>query len=77
MPEVDTNITVRRRTSGSCSSVAVAQVISIRLPTAIALVRSQVGPCEICGGFSGTNASFLRILPFVPPVHIPELLILG
>jgi H+/Cl- antiporter ClcA len=38
---------------------AIAQAVSRRLPTATAWVRAQVRLCEICGGRSGTGASFL------------------
>jgi hypothetical protein len=34
-----------------------AQAVSRRPPTAEARVRSQVGPCDICGGKSGTWTS--------------------
>jgi hypothetical protein len=39
-----------------------AQAVSRRFATAEARVRSQGGPCEICGGQSGTGTVFLRVL---------------
>jgi hypothetical protein len=40
-------------------SRAIAQVVSLRLPTAATRVRAQVWSCGICGGQSGTGAVFL------------------
>jgi hypothetical protein len=54
-----------------CRGRAIAQAVSRRFPTAAARVRSQVRSCGICGGQSGTGASFLRILRFSLPVLIP------
>jgi hypothetical protein len=50
---------------------AIAQAVSRWLPTAAARVRSQVRSCRICGGQSGTEASFLRVLRFPLPILIP------
>jgi hypothetical protein len=35
-----------------------AQVVSLRLPTAEARVRARVSPCGICDGQSGTGTGF-------------------
>jgi hypothetical protein len=50
-----------------------SQEASVRLFTGHAQVRSQVSPCEICGGQSGTGTGFspsISVLPesFIPPV---------
>jgi hypothetical protein len=37
----------------------------------VARVRSQVRSCEICGGQSGAEAGFLRVLKFPLPALIP------
>jgi hypothetical protein len=47
-----------------CWGRAIAQTVSRRLPTATALVRTQVRSCGICGGQSDTGVGFLRILRF-------------
>jgi hypothetical protein len=49
---------------------AITQAVSRWLPTAAALVRSQVRSCGICGGQSGTGACFLRVLRFPLPILI-------
>jgi hypothetical protein len=49
---------------------AVAQAVSHRLPTAAARVRAQVRSRGICGGRSGTEAGFLRVLRFPLPISI-------
>jgi hypothetical protein len=49
----------------------IAQVVSRRLPKAATRVRSQVRSCGICGGQSGSGASFLRVLRFLLPILIP------
>jgi hypothetical protein len=38
---------------------AIGQVVSHQIPTAVAWVQSQVKSRGICGGKSGTGASFL------------------
>jgi hypothetical protein len=50
---------------------AIAQAVSLRLPTVAARVRSQVRSCGTCGGQSGTGARFLEVLRFPPPILIP------
>jgi hypothetical protein len=50
---------------------AIAQAVSHRLPTAAARVPAQVWSCGICGGQSGTGASFLLVLRFPLPILIP------
>jgi hypothetical protein len=50
---------------------AVAQAVRRWLPTAAARVRVRTA-CGVCGGQSGTGASFLRVLrlplQFIPPI---------
>jgi hypothetical protein len=47
------------------------RAVSRRLPTASAIVRSEVRSREICSGQSDTGAGFLRILRFLLPILIP------
>jgi hypothetical protein len=49
---------------------AVAQAVSRWLPTAAARVRVRAA-CGICGGQSGIEASFLRVLRFLLPIIPP------
>jgi hypothetical protein len=52
---------------------AIAQVVSRRLPTATARFRTQVKSCSsICGGQSGIDVGFLRVLQFLLSVLIPK-----
>jgi hypothetical protein len=50
---------------------AIAQVVSLWLPTAAARVRARVRSCRICGGQIGTKAGFLRVRLFMP-IFIPQ-----
>jgi hypothetical protein len=50
---------------------AIAKVISRRIPTAAARVRSSVRSCGICGKQSGTGAGFLPVIRFPLPILIP------
>jgi hypothetical protein len=50
---------------------ATAQAVSRRLPTAAPRIRAKVTSCGICGGQSGTGASFLRVLLFPLLILIP------
>jgi hypothetical protein len=50
---------------------AIAQVVSRWFRTAAARVRSQVRSCGICGGQSGIEAGFLRVLQCPLPILIP------
>jgi hypothetical protein len=50
---------------------AIAQAVSRWLPTAAARVRARVWSCGICGGQSGAEADFLRVLRFPLPIFIP------
>jgi hypothetical protein len=46
-------------------------VVSRRLLTAVARLRSQVMSCWICGGENSSGTGFLRILLFPLPILIP------
>jgi hypothetical protein len=50
---------------------SIAQAVCRRLPTSAARVRDQVRSCGICGGQSGTGASFPSVLRFSLPILIP------
>jgi hypothetical protein len=50
---------------------AIALAVTRRLLTAATRVRAQVRSCRICGGQSGTGASFLRALRVPLPILIP------
>jgi hypothetical protein len=52
-------------------SRAIAQAVSLRLPTTAARVRAQVRSCGVCGGQSGIGTGFLRVLRFPLPIPIP------
>jgi hypothetical protein len=60
-----------RYTQQPIEARTLAQAVSRRLHTAVARVRYQVKSCGICGGQSGTEAGFLRVLRFLLPVLIP------
>jgi hypothetical protein len=49
----------------------IAQPVSRRLSAAVALFRSQVRSCGICGGQSGAVGGFFRVLRFPLPILIP------
>jgi hypothetical protein len=50
---------------------AIAQAVSRWLPTAVARVRARVWSSGICGGQSGAEEGFLRIIQFPLPIFIP------
>jgi hypothetical protein len=52
---------------------AIAQAVSRWLPTAAARVRARVWSSGICGGQSGAEAGFLRVLRFPLPILIPPI----
>jgi hypothetical protein len=52
---------------------AIAQAVSRWLPTAEAMVRAWVWSCGNCGGQSGAEAGFLRVLRFPLPIRIPPI----
>jgi hypothetical protein len=51
-----------------------AQAVSRRPHTAEARVGSLIGQCGICGGQSGTETGFPRVLRFSPVNFIPPVL---
>jgi hypothetical protein len=50
---------------------AIAQAVSLWLPTAAAQVPGRIWSSGICGEESGAGASFLRVLRFPMPIFIP------
>jgi hypothetical protein len=50
---------------------AISQAVSRRLHTAAARVRAQVKSRGICGGQSGNEAGFIRVLRFPLSILIP------
>jgi hypothetical protein len=52
---------------------AIAQVVSSWPPTMAARVRARVWSCWICGGQSGAETGFLRVLWFPLPIFIPPI----
>jgi hypothetical protein len=52
---------------------AIAQAVSLWLPTAAARVRARILSCGICGRQSGAGAGFLRVLRFPLPIFIPPI----
>jgi hypothetical protein len=54
-----------------CDGRDKTQSVSLLLPTAAALVRSQVRSRGIFGGRCGTDADFLRVVRFPLPILIP------
>jgi hypothetical protein len=58
---------VLRKTKKLAYGHAVAQVVSRWLLTAAALIRVRAA-CGVCGGQSGTEAGFLRVLRFPLPI---------
>jgi hypothetical protein len=53
--------------SGACGR-DIAQAVSRWIPSTEARVRAHVRSCGICGGQSGTEAGFLRVLRFSLPI---------
>jgi hypothetical protein len=68
---VDKDITVSNTGIYCSSGRAIAEVVSLWLPTAAARVQSRVWSGGICGGQSGIGAGFLQVLQFplsfIPP----------
>jgi hypothetical protein len=68
---------IRRIVISPGTGHAIAQEVSLRLPTAAA----RVGSCGICGGQSGTWIGFLGVLRFslriVPPNQLHRTLSAG
>jgi hypothetical protein len=54
-----------------CSSCAIAQEVSHRLPTSTTRVPSQIRSCGFCGGQSGTGADLLLVRLSPVPILIP------
>jgi hypothetical protein len=50
---------------------AIAQVVSLWIPTAATRVRARVWSSGICGGHIGAGAGFLLVLRFPLPIFIP------
>jgi hypothetical protein len=52
-------------------SHAIAQMVSRRLSTSEARLRSQVRSCRTCGEKSDIGSDFLRVIRFALPILIP------
>jgi hypothetical protein len=50
-----------------------AQAVSRWLSTTEVLVQAQFWSCGICGGQSGADVIFLRVLRFLVPIFIPPI----
>jgi hypothetical protein len=56
-----------------CTGRAIAQAVSLWLPTAAARVQTRVSSCGICGGQIGAGVGLLRVLGFPLPIFIPPI----
>jgi hypothetical protein len=62
---------VEKNLSKYCKLIFVAHAVCRRRLTAEAIFRSQVNPCEICGGESSTGTVFsLSITPSMLHTHL-------
>jgi hypothetical protein len=52
---------------------AIAQAVSLWVPTTVARVQNRILSCGICSGQSGAGTGFLRVIRFPLPIFIPPI----